>query len=554
VQPREVGQGAVEGRRLSDIWEAEIDTVAIPYSPLNVVVFSCGDLGIEVANALRNVDGVSVVTLVTAPYRRRQLTLSGKIRHVRRNQGWRGLVEVAAHKVRGSFRKETAVETRFLLDPAVAHLHFEDFHDPDCLAALKKLQPDLGVIAGTYILKASVFAAPRLGSINLHSGKVPKYRGAAPAFWELYNGESEVGITIHRVVAEVDAGSILKQEIFPLNNAPEGDVIEYLERYRSVVLRPNGVRMLAEVVGKIAGGTVEEAPQDHGHAITYKSPDYRAIQELKRVVRRRRAKKWVAWKLLVKTVLGRLAYATGLYRIFMKNKAMIVLFHRVDDRLKGDPISYPVGKFESFCKFFIRYFKVVGLKDLLDRLARGQDVSGYLVITFDDGYRDNWEIAAKRLGELNLPACFFLATDFISSNKSPWWDLKHAAVSEWMTWEDVRRLRAAGFEIGSHTISHIDLGTTTGERAASEIVGSKQRLESEIREAVPYFSYPYGGRSQMLEENREVVREAGYACCLSAYGGAVGRESSPFSLNRVPISNWYVSPYHFGFEAMLIKP
>ncbi|HEU4565865.1 MAG TPA: formyltransferase family protein [Gemmatimonadaceae bacterium] len=268
-----------------------VDERDAPRSTLRVAVLSCGDLGIDVANRLLEVDGVEGVSLVTAPYVRRRLGLRARLRQARRAHGWLGLAGVAARKLASPLRprpRASGPATAPVLRPEVHHRHFADFHSPDCIEALRALRPDLGVIAGTYILKPDVFEIPRLGSINLHSGKVPEYRGAAPAFWELYNGETAVGITIHRVVRAVDAGSVLRQELFPLDPAPPGDPLEYVERFRRDVLRPNGVRMLVETVAAIAGGTAEERPQDHARAATYKSPDHRAIRELRRRVRERR--------------------------------------------------------------------------------------------------------------------------------------------------------------------------------------------------------------------------------------------------------------------------
>jgi len=253
-----------------------------------IVVFSCGDLGFEVASKLQQLPGTEL-TLVTTPYRTKQLTFLGKIKQIHRMQGYWGLVSVVAHKITAGFRrrKDGGVSPQ----PAssdVPHFHFEDFHQAECLEKLAELKPDLGVIAGTYILKESVFSVPRLGSINLHSGKVPEYRGAAPAFWELYNGESEVGVTIHRVAAEVDAGVVLSQETFPLDSAPSEDPLAYIERYRREILRPNGVRMLVGTVRQMIDGTVAERLQDLSKAKTYKTPDYAAVRELRRRVRQRR--------------------------------------------------------------------------------------------------------------------------------------------------------------------------------------------------------------------------------------------------------------------------
>jgi len=254
---------------------------------LRVAVLSCGDLGAAVAREIGRVPGVGSVALVTAPYVRQPLSLVGKIRHVYRTQGTAGLVAVLAARIRGGHAPPPQ-NTNGAVESGVERHHFPDFHDPDCLAALRAFEPDLGVVAGTYILKEAVFSIPRLGSINLHSGKAPEYRGAAPGFWELYNGELEVGVTIHWVTAALDAGHILRQETFPLDPAPVEDPMAYLERYRRELLRPESVRLVAETVGSLIDGTAVERPQDPRKARMYRTPDRAAIRELRRRVAARR--------------------------------------------------------------------------------------------------------------------------------------------------------------------------------------------------------------------------------------------------------------------------
>src|SRR5207247_9431832 len=159
---------------------------------LRVAVLSCGDLGDAVARELGRVPGVGRVALVTAPYVRKPLSLVGKMRHVYRAQGPTGLLAVLAAKLRGTHAPPPH-DTNGGVASGVERHHFSDFHDPDCLATLRAFAPDLGVVAGTYILKETVFSIPRLGSINLHSGKAPEYRGARPALWALDNAEGDGG-------------------------------------------------------------------------------------------------------------------------------------------------------------------------------------------------------------------------------------------------------------------------------------------------------------------------------------------------------------------------
>ncbi|HEY2806660.1 MAG TPA: formyltransferase family protein [Gemmatimonadales bacterium] len=257
-------------------------------SELHVMVLTCGDLGYEVAGQLVGVPGVARVTLVTAPYRQPRRTFTGKLKHVWRTQGAAGFWRIAAARFG---RPDMAHDESPPLPAGVQHLDVPEFHDAAALEQLRALAPDLGVVAGTYILKESLFGIPRLGSINLHSGKAPEYRGAAPAFWELHNGEPEVGITIHRVTAALDAGHILRQECFPLDTAPSEDPVEYLDRFRREVLRPNGVRLMRAAVADIAAGAVKETPQDMSKARTYRSPDRAAMKELRRRVAGRRKRR-----------------------------------------------------------------------------------------------------------------------------------------------------------------------------------------------------------------------------------------------------------------------
>ena len=257
-----------------------------------------------------------------------------------------------------------------------------------------------------------------------------------------------------------------------------------------------------------------------------------------------------ATALAVKETAGQFLYRSGFYRTAWRDRAVIVLFHRVDDRYPADPITCSRAQFAQFCDFFTRYFIVVSLSELLDRLKHGQDISRRLAITFDDGYRDNHEFAAQELRRRRLPACFFIAPGFLGTQTAAWWDARASIASEWMTWDQVRSVRAAGFEIGAHTITHADCGDIKGGDAIREIGGSKTLLEQEVGAPIEHFAYPYGDPRHMTEQNRAVVRSAGFSSCLAAHGGIVRATDDPYHLHRIPINSWYTSAYHFGFEVL----
>src|SRR5579859_849854 len=82
-------------------------------------------------------------------------------------------------------------------------------------------------------------------------------------------------------------------------------------------------------------------------------------------------------------------------------------------------------------------------------------------------------------------------------------------------------MAAIGHEIGSHTVSHPNLGVASYEEARREIFDSKAVLEERLGQRVRWFAYPFGGRNHLRPEAAALVEEAGYDGCLSGYGGFV---------------------------------
>jgi len=165
-----------------------------------------------------------------------------------------------------------------------------DFHSDEAIAAMRSAEADLGVIYGTNIIKETVFSVPRLGSINLHQGLAPIYRGSAPVFWELHNGESEVGITVHRVAAKVDAGDIVMQETITLRYDFERydlDFERFIDDFRAGI-REQCAALVAESVRRISDGSADFRPQDTCLGNRYKLPTKREKDELRRRLRERR--------------------------------------------------------------------------------------------------------------------------------------------------------------------------------------------------------------------------------------------------------------------------
>lgn len=256
-------------------------------------------------------------------------------------------------------------------------------------------------------------------------------------------------------------------------------------------------------------------------------------------------------KAFAKSLVGRLIFLARLQRLTLSNVAPVVAFHRISKEPPCDSLTCSLADFRAYCQFFLSHFNVVPLGRIVQMLGHHEPFTNELAITFDDGYQDNYGLAAPVLQDLGLPATFFVTTDFIDSDVVPWWDLKQGKVFPWMTWEQVRALSAMGFEIGSHTSTHADLGVIPVEEALIELSKSRAELEQQLSRPISLFAYPYGRPSNMTEANRALVKDAGYASCCSCFGGMNKRGDDPYSLHRIPISSWFSSPYGLGFEVAL---
>jgi hypothetical protein len=87
-------------------------------------------------------------------------------------------------------------------------------------AELRRLEADVALSLDNALISEATFALPRHGTINVHHGAVPEYRGGPPVFWELADGRERVGFTIHRIDAGIDTGPVLAEGEVPIARRP----------------------------------------------------------------------------------------------------------------------------------------------------------------------------------------------------------------------------------------------------------------------------------------------------------------------------------------------
>jgi methionyl-tRNA formyltransferase len=140
----------------------------------------------------------------------------------------------------------------------------ERLRDDEFLRSLSALEPDLGVVAAYgKLLPEALLQIPRLGMVNVHGSILPRWRGAAPVHRAVIAGDSETGITIMRVVKELDAGAMLAIRRRPIG--PDETSVEVEHDLARI-----GADLLVETVDALAMGSVTETPQPE-EGITYAS-------------------------------------------------------------------------------------------------------------------------------------------------------------------------------------------------------------------------------------------------------------------------------------------
>ena len=127
-------------------------------------------------------------------------------------------------------------------------------------------------------------------------------------------------------------------------------------------------------------------------------------------------------------------------------------------------------------------YETISTIDLVYHLTFGAPLPAKpIIITFDDGYVDNYTNAYPLLQEYGFSATFYIVTDYVDRG-----------LTRYMTWDQIEEMAAGGMQIGSHSRDHPDMRGKPYDYLVWQILGSQQTLETHIGEPIHAFSYPSG--------------------------------------------------------------
>lgn len=227
-------------------------------------------------------------------------------------------------------------------------------------------------------------------------------------------------------------------------------------------------------------------------------------------------------KNIIKKIGCSILYKTGLVRLASFD-TRILAFHTVNPKY-----------FEKQMKYLIKNYNVVPLSQVFSKNKKK------VVLTFDDGYKNNLKYAYPVLKKYNIPATLFITKKFIDKNTFSWWDrleysgkredlgyLKHEQPDEiekevfeltgskeadhkpskydFMSWKDIKKIKDV-FEIGNHTLTHPILTNISLKEAKKEILESKKKIEKKLGKKITSFAYPNGNYNENL---MKIVEKSG---------------------------------------------
>lgn len=214
-----------------------------------------------------------------------------------------------------------------------------------------------------------------------------------------------------------------------------------------------------------------------------------------------------------------------------------MMYHWVDDRL-GDRLRL-YGVTPRALGSQIRWMKAAGyrsctLEEMLDHVeGRSPLRDRAVLVTFDDGYRDNIENAGPLLEAAGWSAVVFVVVDRVGGVNA--WDAKHGdPPRELASWDEIRRTDGRTFRFEVHSRTHPELPLVDRTRAVDEIAGAKERFEDAVGREAICFSYPHGAFNLDLEA---IVRDAGYRVAVTDRMGRNRPGEHPLRIRRTMVTS-----------------
>ncbi|MFH1666476.1 MAG: polysaccharide deacetylase family protein [Elusimicrobiota bacterium] len=209
----------------------------------------------------------------------------------------------------------------------------------------------------------------------------------------------------------------------------------------------------------------------------------------------------------------------------------ILMYHKIGDPPMGSKLKKLWVSPRKFRKQ-LAYLKKKGYESITFKnlAAMNEFDSRKVIITFDDGYRNNFLVALPILKEFGYEAVFFVVSG-AAGGKNFWHNSELEEPVDMLTWEEIKKMDEDGMEIGGHALSHKNLSELPDDALEKEIFEDKKNIEEKLGKNIMSFAYPYG---KFNEKVKEILRRAGYLfACKIKQGKNKFPVKDRFELRRI---------------------
>ncbi len=219
-----------------------------------------------------------------------------------------------------------------------------------------------------------------------------------------------------------------------------------------------------------------------------------------------------------------------LYFLSQRYVVPIMMYHNVQQSTHYVPNTVSPQNFADHMAFLKKNnFKVLSLDELVNIIQSGKPLPRKsAVITFDDGYEDNYIYAYPILKKYNFPAIIFVPSDQVDTKG-------------FLTTDQIKEMMQHGIAIGSHTRTQAYLPNESYESQKDQIFESKRIIEEKFSQPVQYIAYPTGGFSEQI---KALVKEAGYKGACTTNRGFDKSDKDVYELNRIRFGDRDIHDYN----------
>ncbi len=198
----------------------------------------------------------------------------------------------------------------------------------------------------------------------------------------------------------------------------------------------------------------------------------------------------------------------------------VLMYHSIGDEPNNDAVISKERFAEQMAFLHSKQYNTLTLDELYGYITAKKPLpSKPVVITFDDGYRDTYEAALPILKQYGFRSTMFIPV---------------GDVGKYLTWQQLREMKAAGMDIGSHSYTHRELAGLSREVQATEITKAKELLDRELNQDTRWFCYPYGTFNQTT---KELLKANGITIAVTINPGWTKAGDDPLTLQRVWLGN-----------------